>query len=128
MSWTYSGDPSTSKLDECRFIVGDTLANEPVMQNEEIQYLIDECINNDTKLLYELFNRAATIFARDIKRRLGPQSEDPTERLKYFRDQATVYKAKLGACGISLPKYAYPKAFRKGMMSNPPWPARGDYV
>lgn len=38
MSWTYSGDPSSSPLDEVRFLIGDTDAASPELQNEEITY------------------------------------------------------------------------------------------
>lgn len=120
MSWTYSGDPSASKLDECRFIVGDTSSTAPIMQDEEIRYLID-LYENDNVLKYNLFRRVATLFARDIKRTLGPQSEDPTARLEYFNNQALEYKRKLSSAGLSLPTYAYPKAFFKGLHSNPPY-------
>ena len=130
MSWTYSGNPSTSKLDECRFLIGDTDIQQPIMQNEEIEYLIETYGKNEASLMYQLFSHAATIFARDIKRSLGPQSEDPTERLKFYRDKAASYKAKINAAGMSVPAYAYPKVFRKGMQSNPPWPPPkgGDYL
>lgn len=123
MSWTYSGDPSSSKIDECRFLIGDTNKSAPIMQDEEIRYLISKAGNNDDRLKYELFSHAATIFARDIKRSLGPQSEDPTTRLSYFNEQMKIYKAKVMASGISLPKYGHPKVFKKGMHNNPPWHA-----
>ena len=122
MSWSYSGDPSSSELDKCRFLIGDTNEAAPIMQDEEIQYIISEAGNNENKLRYELFKQAATIFSRDIKRTLGPQSEDPTARLQFFREQAEIYKTKLaGGAGISLPKYAHPKVFYRGMQNNPPW-------
>jgi len=126
MSWNYSGNPASSELDELRFIIGDTNSAEPIMQDEEIQYLITEYGSNRNLLMYQAFVRAATLFARDIKRSLGPQSEDPTERLKFFRDQANSYKAKLNVVGISVPTYNHPKVFHKGMHSNPPWPPGGD--
>lgn len=126
MSWTYSGDPSNSVKDECRFLIGDININAPIMQDEEIEYIISEAGSNENKLKYMLFKHAATIFARDIKRTLGPQSEDPTERLKFFKEQAASYKAKLTSAGISLPKHSYPKVFRKGMHSNPPWRGRSE--
>lgn len=123
MSWTYSGNPADSKLAECRFLLGDTIESEPIMQDEEIQYIIDTYGDNENQVFYQLFSRAATLFARDIKRSLGPQSEDPTERLRYFREKAAAYNAKLTSAGLSLPKYAHPKVFRKGMQNNPPWPS-----
>ena len=122
MSFTYSGDPSSSPLDECRFLLGDTNKDAPILQDEELLYIIRNYGNNTNIRNYQLFTRAATLFARDIKRSLGPQSEDPTSRLKFFNEQATYYKSLTAAQGLSTPRYAYPKTFRKGMQSNPPWP------
>lgn len=122
MSFSYSGDPSESKLDECRFLLGDTNETAPILQDEEIGYLMSQANNDDNLLKYTLFSHAATIFARDIKRSLGPQSEDPTARLTYFKNQAEVYKNKLFMSGISVPHYAHPKVFRIGIHNNPPWP------
>lgn len=128
MSWSYSGNPASSKMDECRFLLGDTNEYAPIMQDEEIQYILDTFGGNQNQVMYQLFSRAATLFARDIKRSLGPQSEDPTERLKYFKEQAASYKSKLASAGLSIPRYAHPKVFRRGMQNNPPWPApkKGD--
>lgn len=133
MSFSYSGDPSSSALDEARFLIGDTDSSRPIMQDEEIQYILDTYnangkMTNTTR--YQLFNRAATLFARDIKRSLGPQSEDPTGRLSFFKEQADYYKNIVAIGGVSRTKYAYPKIFRKGMMSNPPYPIEGggEYV
>ena len=128
MSFSYSGDPSTSKVDECRFLLGDTDENNPIMQDEEINYIIEQSGDNKNLCLYNLFVHAATIFARSIKRSLGPQSEDPTARLNFFNKQAEEYKSKLSARGVSLPRYSYPKTFYKGMQSNPPWPKGGKHV
>jgi hypothetical protein len=121
MSFSYSKDPSASKLDECRFLLGDTNADTPILQDEEINYIIKQSGSNSTLMRYMLFNQAATIFARAIKRSLGPQSEDPTSRLKYYETEAAYYKQRLAINGISVPKYAYPKVFHKGMQNNPPW-------
>lgn len=125
MSWSYSGNPANSQLDKLRFISGDTNEAEQILQDEEIQFLIAEYGSNDNLIRYQLFTLVATVFARDIKRSLGPQSEDPTERLRFFREQANYYKGKLAIAGVSLPQYAYPKVFRKGMQNNPPWPKIG---
>lgn len=125
MSFSYSGNPSSSALDEARFLLGDTDPSSPIMQDEEIQYIIDTYGVGTNTVKYQLFSRAATLFARDIKRSLGPQSEDPTDRLNYFKEQAEYYKKRIAIGGVSVPAYAYPKIFRKGMVSNPPWPSPG---
>lgn len=127
MSFTYNGLPDESDLAAARFLIGDTDASRPIMQDEEIQYLLDTYGSgkiNDT-VRYQLFNRAATLFARDIKRSLGPQAEDPTGRLNFFVSQAEYYRKVLATGGVSAPKSSYPKIFRKGMMSNPRWPMPG---
>lgn len=130
MSFSYSGNPKDSPLNEARFLIGDTDKSNPIMQDEEIQYIIDTYGNGTNACRYQLFNRAATLFARDIKRSLGPQSEDPTDRLKFFKEQADYYKSLVVVGGVSAPNYSYPKTFRKGMFSNPPWPRPrgGKYV
>ena len=71
-------------------------------------------------LEYQLFMQAATKFAYGIKRSLGPQSEDPTSRLNFFKARAEELKAKLQVKGLSLPKYQAPKQFFRGMQDNPP--------
>ena len=127
MSFSYSGDPSSSPLDEARFLLGDTNAEEPIMQDEEIQFIINTYPVGSNTFKYQLFSRAATLFARDIRRSLGPQTEDPTSRLDYYKEQADYYKKLVAIGGVSIPKLAYPKVFRKGMLSNPPWPvSKGD--
>ena len=40
MTWTYSGNPGASTLDEVRFLIQDTDTNDQQLQDEEINYLI----------------------------------------------------------------------------------------
>lgn len=40
MSWTYSGDPSSTPKDAVRFAIGDTIQNDPLLQDEEISYIV----------------------------------------------------------------------------------------
>jgi hypothetical protein len=125
MSFSYSGDPSASQLDECRFLIQDTDPSNPILQDEEIDYIISLYGSSVNTLRYNLFMQAATKFARDIKRSLGPQSEDPTVRQNYYKEQMSFYKTQLATGSLPTVHYAYPKIFRKGMQSNPPWPAPG---
>lgn len=118
MAWTYSGDPKSSDKDMYRFLIGDTIATEPVLQDAEIEFVIDAYSSNNARL-YKLFEVATNIFAREYKRSLGPQAEDPTERLKYFASNMVYYK-KLSSLsgGLSIPVYASDKIFVKGMHDN----------
>lgn len=42
MSWSYSGDPSDGGVDEVRFLVQDTDYSDPLISDEEIEYLINK--------------------------------------------------------------------------------------
>jgi hypothetical protein len=39
MTWSYSGNPGASALDEIRFLIQDTDTNDQLLSNEEITYL-----------------------------------------------------------------------------------------
>lgn len=128
MSFSYSGNPSSSSLDRLRFLLMDIDESSAIFSDEEIQYLIDEYGCNDDMLQYWAFTQAATKFAYQIKRSLGPQSEDPTSRLNFFKARADEIKAKLQVKGLSLPKYQAPKQFFRGMQDNPPKPREARFV
>lgn len=127
MSFSYSGNPSESRLDECRFLISDTDEKNMLFSDEEINFIISQSGSNDNLLKYTLFTQAATVYAKAIKRTLGPQSEDPTARLNFFKQQADNFKNKLTVGGVSAQKYAHPKVFHRGMQNNPPY-GRGDGI
>ena len=117
MTWSYSNNPSNSELDKYRFLIGDTNPKYELLQDEEIQFIIDEYKEHD-KRLYVLYDRLADLFSKDIKRSLGPQSEDPTSRQQYYIKKAEYYRQKCFNSGISLPMYKSDKIFSKGMHNN----------
>lgn len=117
MAFTYTASPETVELDEFRFLIGDTIATEPVLQDSEINYILNKHTNFNTRM-YRLFEAASNAFARDIKKSLGPQSQDPTERLKHFKEQAKYYKKLSISSNITPPIYASDAAFRKGLHDN----------
>ena len=42
MSWTYSGDPSSSDSDQVRFLIGDTLTADQLVSDEEIAWALTQ--------------------------------------------------------------------------------------
>lgn len=122
MSFTYSGNPDSSTLDAMRFMIGDTNPCDPLLQDEEINYLIGQYAGDGktSSLLAAVFRQAATCLGiRTVKRSLGPQSEDATARLNYFKEMADKYEKNLQYAGVPpLPDYAFEKVFEKGMMAN----------
>lgn len=122
MSWSYSGVPGSSDLDEARFTLGDTDPNDPVFSDEEIDYMVSQYPSKPARYYY-MFIQASIQYAKQIKRTLGPQSEDPTSRTDFFSKMAQRYKEEMmrsQTSGLSVPQYQYPKIFFKGMQSNPP--------
>lgn len=46
MTWSYSGDPSTSTRNYVRFLISDTDTNDQLFSDEELNYVISEWDNN----------------------------------------------------------------------------------
>lgn len=118
MSFSYSGNPANSTLDFIRFTVGDTNANQAVLQDEEINWIVAEYPELN-KQLAAAFRQMATSYSSIPKRRLGPMQEDGTDRAAYFKERAMYYETRVGMSGIPpLPEYSSDKVFDKGMMAN----------
>lgn len=69
MTFTYGGTPSVGTTDEIRFLLQDTDANNPIFQDEEIQYFMDRAasVNGSTlKTAAYLAETAAARFAREV--------------------------------------------------------------
>lgn len=119
MAFSYSGNPNESPLDWLRFTIGDINAASPMLQDAELNYIIDLYPDMPSRQLAVAFRQCANVLAtKATKRKLGPQSEDTTDRLRYYTQMADKYeKSTLG--GIPpLPDYNSEKVFDKGMMAN----------
>ena len=72
MSFSYSGDPSASNLDEVRYRLGDTDSTNPLLTDEEIQFQIDTWVTdvskgyNNTWVAAECAETISAKFAREI--------------------------------------------------------------
>lgn len=119
MSFSYSGDPGDSRLDAIRFATGDTSANEPIMQDAEIEWIV-RMNESESRQLAAAFRQCANAFAtRPTKRKLGPQEETTADRLKYFKEQADKLERYVSfGTTPPTPNYADEKVFEKGMMEN----------
>lgn len=115
--WSYSGNPKDTPKDLYRFKISDTDIDNPILQDEEIAYVVDT-YTSDTERLYYLYTAMANKFAIEaVNKSLGPQSEDNTERKNYFEARAAEYKALLSSLGAPSSKLSKSN-FRVGMHSN----------
>lgn len=121
MAFTYSGDPSNSDVDYLRFVLGDTNASTPILQDAELEYIVAITEGESTAYRLSIAYRAAAtaLAAKLVKRSLGPQSEDATKRHAYYEQLATKYEGISKFSGTPpLPEYSADLVFDKNMMVN----------
>lgn len=66
MTWTYSGSPSNSPEDELRFLIADTDSDLPLLQDEELTYLLDSWM-----VRYDSVTYVASVAANVISRKFA---------------------------------------------------------
>lgn len=87
MTWTYSGDPSSSDRDAIRFLIGDTETLDQLVTDEEIAYALTQqpSINLAAALVCDAI---AAKFAREADRRVGDVSLSASQRAEAYRTKA----------------------------------------
>ncbi len=87
MTWTYSGDPSTSTKDQVRFLIGDTQSSDPILQDAEINWLLTE---NATPFYaaVEAANGIAAYYARKADKAVGDLKISASQQHKQYLDLA----------------------------------------
>lgn len=84
MSWSYSGNPSSSTLDEVRFLIGDTDTTDQLIQNEEITYLLTETDGNVYEAAIYAARSIAAKFSREADKKIGDYSISASQRASAF--------------------------------------------
>jgi len=116
MTWTYSGNPESSELDFYRFSIGDTIQSDGILQDEEINFVLEKYQSHNERM-YHLYDAMSSLFARRIRKSLGPQYEDPRTTIEYFKAKREEYRRLITAgSGFSIP--VSKKSFWKGMHDN----------
>jgi hypothetical protein len=87
MTFSYSGNPQSNDKDKVRFLVGDTDANSPLLQNEEIDYLISSESNIIMAAVAGCLAIAAH-FSRLTDESVGDVSKSYGQRAEHYRDLA----------------------------------------
>ena len=115
MSWSY--DPAKLKdspKDQVRLLIGDTLESDPLLEDEEIQFYIDQWPNDVNRAALASVNVIITRICSTPDYTLGPYSESNGSRLKAFqsvRDEldtkVTGYNSPLAKAPTTEPIFGY---------------------
>lgn len=84
MAWSYSGDPSTSPKDEVRFLIGDTSEDDPLLQDEEIAYLLDQCGGSALAAAVAACEGIVAKLSREADLRSGATSISASQRHAHY--------------------------------------------
>lgn len=96
MSWAY--DPTKlqdSPKDQIRLLIGDTLDSDPLLQDEEIQFYMDQYPNDINRAALASVNVIITRICSTPDYTLGPYSESNGSRLKAFQSVRDELDAKV---------------------------------
>ena len=139
MSWSYSGDPSSSAKDAVRFLIGDTDTCDQLLQDAEIQYLLNFYQQAPMNTAIRACEAIMTKFSRQANESVGQVKIDFNQKYKAYRDMQRELQRRLAtedmvpyAGGISVSDIKTKEAdsdvpkpdFRKHMMENEqisPW-------
>ena len=126
MSWSYSGDPSTSPKDTVRFYLQDTDPDDPIMTDEDILFLLASDANPMSAAIKGL-KTLVTKYAMLADRTIGDTSIKYTQRLRDLSNLVAMLENEVSTGEIvsvatyhsEAPSYVGPKIlFRKGMFDN----------
>lgn len=101
MSWSY--DPTvlaTSEVMQVRFILGDTVAAAPLLQDEEIEFALAQSTSVKRASLMCLTAILQKVANSAVNFRLGPYSEDHTQRLTALRQLQATLEKELSGYGV----------------------------
>lgn len=107
MTWSYSGDPSASLLDEMRFILGDTTPsnglnpNNELLQNEEINYALNKYPDFFTAAVV-LCEAIIAKFTRMVDEKTGDEAVTASQRAAQYRNMAADLRQKIGFNSLQL--------------------------
>lgn len=101
MTWSYSGDPSSSDLDALRFLIGDTDTSDQQFSDEELNYLLDQTDDNVVAAALLAIDRLLIKYSRTPDQKTGDIDIKYSQRV----EQLTKARASITA-GLAPVPYA----------------------
>lgn len=106
MAWSYSGNPNSSDIDRIRFLSGDTDSNAPLLQDEEIEFLLSIQVS-PTKAARAAVDAILVKLAQEVDYTIGPEKVSASQRFEQYRMVAKNL-ANLGDTIVAMPSWRDP--------------------
>lgn len=100
MTFSYSGDPESSDLDTVRFLIQDTLSDEPLLSDEEINFMLKTW--KDRGSLYYVAARCCETIAAQFAREVSISSDSQSISLSELMQKYTTLAEQLRSTDNSL--------------------------
>lgn len=98
MTWSYSGDPSSSPKDQQRYLIGDTDSRKPILQDEEINYEISTMPQaHPYTIAARLCEQVAVTFSNIVDKKTDSVSVFDSQRSAQYQSRAAYYRGKIPA-------------------------------
>lgn len=117
MTWSYSGDPSTSDKDKVRFLVGDKDTNEQLLTDEEINFLVGK---HDS--IWGACAEACESIAAQYSKRAnvglgGGLDSDISQKVEHYTNLAKEFRRKVAGAHVPIDNSGDPN-LERGMFDN----------
>ena len=119
MAWTYKLEElKDKKLYQVRYTIGDVDENDPLLQDEEINFELEMAKDDVLTAAISCCEKIAARFAKKVKFTLGPHSVDMAERAREYKVLAEeLRKKKLRYSAMPLATLPKSHVFDIGMMN-----------
>lgn len=84
MTWSYSGSPADSLLNQVRFLLGDTNSKDPQLADEEIAFLLNIENRNSLRAAARGADTLAAKYARQSNKKVGDMLLDGTTKMDHY--------------------------------------------
>lgn len=119
MTWSYGGNPTSSKKDEVRYLVGDTTTTDQQLSDEEISYHLLQNSNNALEAAIDAADALMAKYAREVTRESGDLRIEAEKRMGHYKalhSQLKAKRSKAGSNGIFIGNDPNQRLFSIGMM------------
>lgn len=95
MGWTYSGNPNNSAKDAVRFLIGDTIQTDPILQDGEIEYFLGIYNNTPLNAAIRCCETIIALFSRQVDEGVGKVKISFSQKVKQYTSTLAMLKVRL---------------------------------